>query len=262
MVTINVLNIEGKGQLPIHGDGKTESFAAGYDIVAVDDPKIEGEVGSELKLEDGTVVPLYRNIRYLEYHTALKVQPLWQGDEYNHLDLHPRSSVRKYNLLLANSIGVIDNDYRGEILVCFKYIFQPEDFVIQYEEGEKGFKPLNLLAGINWTKIYRKGDKIAQLIAEKTNECNYVFVSELNKTVRGEGGHGSTGRTAHEPPPLKSESQGAGHGASILDAYNKVGGVPTKKRYIDEVREREYQQEMGRPKSAAPLPTKTGITER
>lgn len=260
MVTINVLNIEGKGQLPIHGDGKTESFAAGYDIVAVDDPVIEGEVGGELKLEDGTTVPLYKSVQYLEYHTALKVQPLWQGDEYNHLDLHTRSSVRNYNLLLANSVGVIDNDYRGEILVCFKYVFQPEDFVIQYEEVEKGFKPLNLLAGINWTKIYRKGDKIAQLIAEKTNECNYVFVSELTKTVRGEGGHGSTGQRA--APPLKSEVQGAGAGVSILDAYNKGGGVPTKKRYIDEVREREYQQQTSRPKSAAPLPTKTGITER
>jgi dUTP pyrophosphatase len=258
MVTINVLNIEGKGTLPIHGDGKTESFAAGYDIVAVDDPQIFGEVGSELTLEDGTKVPLYKSIQYLEYHTALKVQPKWnEYGEYHHLDMHPRSSVRKYNLILANSIGVIDNDYRGEILVSFKYIFQPEDFVIQYEELEKGFKPLNLLAGINWTKVYRKGDKIAQLIAEKTNEANYVFVSELTPTARGEGGHGSTGQQA--APPLKSEQQ---QHSTILDAYNKTGGVPTRKRYIDEVREREYLADQAKPKSSIPIPQKTGINER
>jgi dUTP pyrophosphatase len=257
MVTINVLNIEGKGQLPIHGDGKTESFAAGYDVVAVDDPTIVGEVGNTMKLEDGTEVPLYKNISYLEYHTALKVQPLWnENGDYCHIDMHPRSSVRKFNLVLANSVGLIDNDYRGEILVSFKYIFQPEDFVIQFEELEKGFKPLNLLAGINWTKVYRKGEKIAQLVAEKTNECNYVFVSELTATARGEGGHGSTGQRA--APPLKSEGQHS----TILDAYNKAGGIPIRKRYIDEVREREYLADQAKPKSSAPLPTKTGIQER
>ena len=84
MVTIHVLNIEGKGTLPIHGDGKTESLAAGYDIVAVDDPTVVGEVGKELTLEDGTKIPLYKNISYLEYHTALKVQPLWHPDGEYH----------------------------------------------------------------------------------------------------------------------------------------------------------------------------------
>lgn len=259
MVTINVLNIEGKAQLPIHGDGKTESFAAGYDIVAVDDPIIIGEVGNEMTLENGTKIPLYKNIQYLEYHTSLKVQPVWnEYGEYHHLDINPRSSVRKYNLVLANSIGVIDNDYRGEILVSFKYIFQPEDFVVQYEELENGYKPLSLVAGINWSKVYRKGDKIAQLIAEKTNECNYVFASELTATARGEGGHGSTGQKVNIAPPLKSELQHS----TILDAYNKIGGVPTRKRYTDEVREREYLADQNRPKSSMPMPQKTGIQER
>ncbi len=258
MVTINVLNIEGKGQLPIHGDGKTESFAAGYDIVAVDDPTIVGDVGNEVTLEDGTKIPLYRSIQYLEYHTAIKVQPKWnEYGEYNHLDLHPRSSVRKYNLLLANSIGVIDNDYRGEILVSFKYIFQPEDFTITFQEEEKGYKPIGLMAGLNWGKVYRKGDKIAQLIAEKTNECNYVFVSELTATARGEGGHGSTGQQA-TIPPLKSEGQHS----TILDAYNKAGGVPTRKRYIDEVREREYLADQAKPRGNTVIPQRTGINER
>jgi dUTPase len=253
MVTIHVSNIEGKGTLPIHGDGKTESFAAGYDIVAVDDPTVVGEVGNEVTLEDGTKIQLYKSIQYLEYHTAIKVQPLWNGGEYNHLDMHPRSSVRKYNLLLANSVGVIDNDYRGEILVSFKYIFQPEDFTITFQEEEKGYKPLSLMAGINWGKIYRKGDKIAQLIAEKTNECNYVFRSELTATARGEGGHGSTGQQAS--PSLAEPTSG------LADLYHKAGGVQTRKRYIDQVREREGLAATPKPPSGQ-LPRQTGIQER
>lgn len=263
MVTIHVLNIEGKGTLPIHGDGKTESFAAGYDIIAVDDPTIVGDVGRTLKLEDGTEVPLYKNISYLEYHTALKVQPLWnQYGEYHHIDMHPRSSVRKYNLVLANSIGLIDNDYRGEILVSFKYICQPEDFVVEYEEvvDSEGkilyIRPTGILGGINWTKVYRKGDRIAQLVAEKTNPVNYTFVSELTATARGEGGHGSTGQQAQDQTQSQQDSAGG-----LASLYNKTGGVPVRKRYIDQVKERERMEDMGRPPSGTPL-LPTGIRER
>jgi dUTP pyrophosphatase len=252
MVTIHVLNIEGKGTLPIHGDGKPETLAAGYDVVAVDDPTIVGEVGRVLKLEDGIEIPLYKNIRYLEYHTALKIQPLHNApEEYHHVDLYPRSSVRKYNLVLANSIGIIDNDYRGEILVSFKYIFQPEDFVIEFEELEKGYKPTSLLGGINWTNVYRKGDKIAQLVAEKTNPINFVFTAELTITARGEGGHGSTGQKANTTlEPYNG----------LADLYNKAGGIPTQKRYIDRVKERERMSE-SRPVSNTPV-LPTGIRER
>lgn len=255
MVTIHVLNIDGKGTLPIHGDGKPESLAAGYDIVAVDDPTIVGEVGRELALEDGTKVSLYKSIQYLEYHTALKVAPQKDHADYHHLDLHPRSSVRKYNLILANSVGLIDNDYRGEILVSFKYIFQPEDFVIEFDPTEEGkFKPLGLLGGINWTKIYRKGDKIGQLVAEKTNPCDYIFVSDLTATARGEGGHGSTGQQAN----VKSIPEGMA--STLVDRYNKAGGIPIRKRYSDEIKEREYQSDT-RPRTGAVMPP-PGISER
>lgn len=262
MVTIHVLNIEGKGTLPIHGDGKTESLAAGYDIVAMDDPTVVGEVGKELTLEDGTKVPLYKNISYLEYHTALKISPQIDVEGVYHTNLFPRSSIRKYNLVLANSVGVIDNDYRGEILVSFKYVFMPEDFVIEFEnivktEGEyvgtTHSKPLGLLAGINWTKVYRKGDKIAQLVAEKTNPVNYVFVSELTATARGDGGHGSTGQQVTSQPEIAG---------GLADLYSKAGGVPVKKRYIDQVREREGMTTPSKPPSGQLLPQRTGIQER
>ncbi len=64
----------------------------------------------------------------------------------------PRSSVSKYNLVLANCIGLIDADYRGEVLLRFKYIWQPEDYRIRTD---------NLLEGhVNFTKLYNKGDKV------------------------------------------------------------------------------------------------------
>ena len=81
--------------------------------------------------------------------------------------IFPRSSIRKYGLALANSIGVIDSGYRGEIMCSFK---------------PAGNCP-----------TYNVGDKIAQLIVIPYPEVSYAEISELSETDRGEGGHGSTG---------------------------------------------------------------------
>lgn len=79
----------------------------------------------------------------------------------------PRSSIRKYGLALANSVGVIDSGYRGEIMCSFK---------------PTGNCP-----------TYNVGDKVAQLIIMPYPIVNYVEVTELSDTDRGENGHGSTG---------------------------------------------------------------------
>ena len=79
----------------------------------------------------------------------------------------PRSSIRKYGLALANSIGVIDSGYRGEIMCSFK---------------SSGSCP-----------TYNVGDKIAQLIIMPYPETNYVEAAELSDSERGENGHGSSG---------------------------------------------------------------------
>lgn len=81
--------------------------------------------------------------------------------------LFPRSSIRKYGLSLANSIGVIDSGYRGEIMCSFK---------------PTGTCP-----------TYNVGDKVAQMIIMPYPIVNYVEVTELSDSERGEGGHGSTG---------------------------------------------------------------------
>ena len=83
----------------------------------------------------------------------------------------PRSSVRNYDLSMANSVGVIDSGYRGEIMVTFNI--------------------LNLHTVEN---SYQVGDRIAQLIIIPVPLAKYVEVEELSETQRGQQGHGSTGK--------------------------------------------------------------------
>ena len=86
------------------------TVAAGYDIVATSDPKIVGEKTDE---------NVWDRVDYIEYETNLFIAP--QAVTFHTL-IHPRSSVSKYNLVLANSIGLVDNDYRGMVICRFKYI--------------------------------------------------------------------------------------------------------------------------------------------
>lgn len=82
----------------------------------------------------------------------------------------PRSSIRNYDLVLSNSVGVIDSGYRGEIMVTF-----------------------NLKNPWSDDDVYHIGDRIAQLLIMPVPLTNYVEVDELSETQRGTDGHGSTG---------------------------------------------------------------------
>ena len=74
----------------------------------------------------------------------------------------------KKGICLANSVGVIDSDYRGEIK-CGLINLGQDDFVINH------------------------GDRIAQLVIAPVTVANIVECEDLDETVRGEGGFGSTG---------------------------------------------------------------------
>lgn len=86
--------------------------------------------------------------------------------------LYPRSSNSKTNLYLTNSVGNIDSDYRGEVMVKFK-ARDVEMFPYEY---------------------YKVGDRICQMSIEEVPEVEFEEVSELSETERGAGGFGSTGR--------------------------------------------------------------------
>lgn len=196
--------------------------ASGYDIVAIDDPKIVG-------VPDETNANYFKSIDYIEYHTGLFIAP--QTDPYGHnyhTLIFPRSSLRKYNLLLANSIGLIDNDYRGEIILCFKYIWQPQDLWMPLAGNGK------LIGKIDNARIYQKGDRIGQLVAEVTNHVDWIVVGDLSATVRGAGGFGSTD---HKEAIKTLEDSGG----TLLDKYKKEHDLPSHTSYEKAIREREKQ---------------------
>ena len=141
----------------------------------------------------------------------------------------PRSSVSKYNLLLANSIGLIDADYRGEVLLRFKYIWQPEDYRIRTD---------NLLDGnINTDKIYKKGDKICQLKVTRVENIEFILVNELDSTTRGEGGFGSTDVKKGVRADIAQAQMNR-----MEDMYNNLaGGNVSPKKYSQLIKERDNQ---------------------
>ena len=87
--------------------------------------------------------------------------------------IFPRSSIRKTNLQLSNSVGVVDSGYRGEIQATF-----------------------NKIQGIDNVErdSYKVGDRIMQIMIIPHPEIEFEEVEELNNTERGEGGFGSTGK--------------------------------------------------------------------
>lgn len=99
---------------------------------------------------------------YIEYRTGLYMEI---PDGYVGL-LFPRSSISEKGLILANSVGVIDSGYRGEIKIRFK---------------KSGYR-----------EIYVKGDRIAQLMIMPVPKVAFKVVDELSSTERGEGGFGHT----------------------------------------------------------------------
>lgn len=71
---------------------------------------------------------------------------------------------------LANCVGVIDSDYRGELMVK-----------LSVDDIDGGFRVCN-------------GDRIAQAMIIPVNQVRFEEVDTLSDTVRGDGGFGSTGK--------------------------------------------------------------------
>lgn len=82
----------------------------------------------------------------------------------------PRSSIRKYDLSLSNSVGVIDSGYRGEIMATF-----------------------NLKNPWSESDIYKEGDRVAQIMIIPYPKIKFIESNELSDSDRGDGGFGSTG---------------------------------------------------------------------
>lgn len=84
--------------------------------------------------------------------------------------VYSRSSMGfKSNARLSNCVGVIDSDYRGEVLV-------------------------KLINDGNRPVIVKPNDRIAQAMVIKNKQVNFKVVDRLSKTKRGANGFGSTGK--------------------------------------------------------------------
>lgn len=81
----------------------------------------------------------------------------------------PRSSIANKDLLLSNSVGVIDSGYRGEIMAKFK-----------------AFRP--------FPQMYEIGERFAQLIIMPIPDIEWEEAEELSDSERGTGGYGSSGK--------------------------------------------------------------------
>lgn len=84
--------------------------------------------------------------------------------------IYPRSSIRKYQVMLSNSVGVVDSGYRGEVQATF-----------------------NKLNGAH-SISYSTGERIVQLIIVPYPTVTLIQSDELSDSERGQGGFGSSGK--------------------------------------------------------------------
>ncbi|WP_120820436.1 dUTP diphosphatase [Helicobacter pylori] len=85
------------------------------------------------------------------------------------LQVRTRSGLAlNHQVMVLNSPGTVDNDYRGEIKVILANL-SDKDFAIQV------------------------GDRIAQGVVQKTYKAEFIECEQLDETLRGSGGFGSTG---------------------------------------------------------------------
>lgn len=128
-----------------------ESSNSGFDLIITEDVTFSKE--DHFKL-----LPL-----------GIKCSPDFNSGYY----LYPRSSICKTPLRMANSVGIIDIDYRGEIKA-------PVDF--KFDELMESY-------------TVTKGTRLFQIChpSLKPIKFNMVHECELDLTIRGDGGFGSTG---------------------------------------------------------------------
>jgi dUTP pyrophosphatase len=127
-------------------------------------PKImrAGDAGADL-----TATRYVEGPEYIEYGTdiAVEIPPGFVGY------IFPRSSISNKTLILSNSVGVIDSNYRGEI----KFRFKSHEGVL----GENK---------------YEVGDRIGQLVVMPIPTVTFEEAEELSESNRGEQGYGSSGK--------------------------------------------------------------------
>ena len=145
MPVIAVKKLDERAVLPTYGS----AFAAGADLYALADEEIVFAPGET---------------KFVRTGLAMEIPEGYAGLIY------ARSGLAcKRGLAPANKVGVVDSDYRGEVMVALHNHSAQEQRVAA-------------------------GERIAQLVVAPFLKAEFAEAQELNETVRGEGGFGSTGR--------------------------------------------------------------------
>lgn len=142
---VNFKKLRQGAKTPVYGS----SFAAGADLHAC----IEEEIVIESKKTE-----------FIPTGIAMEIPEGLVGLIYARSGLACKSGIAP-----ANKVGVIDSDYRGEVLVAL------------YNHSNQSF-------------TIKPGDRIAQMVLAPYIYGEYNEVEELDETQRGQGGFGSTGK--------------------------------------------------------------------
>ena len=121
-----------------------------------------GSAGMDLRASHGALV-VHCSVTRVALGVAVEIPPGHVGW------LIGRSGLASRGIVMANGVGVIDEDYRGEVVVLLVNL---------------GSEPATV----------RRGDRIAQLVVVPCVRVEVVEVDALGVTGRGEGGFGSSGR--------------------------------------------------------------------
>jgi dUTP pyrophosphatase len=141
---------------------KTEYYHnAGFDLFIPKEILFEKEITSKfIDLEIKTEMLYYENSSF-------------KNCGYN---MHPRSSISKTPLMLANHTGIVDSGYRGSLIGAFRWLKPTSDISSTTYNLEKHTRLLQI--------CHPSLCRIVVCLVEET---------ELSTTERGEGGFGSTG---------------------------------------------------------------------
>ncbi|MBQ7295762.1 MAG: dUTP diphosphatase [Clostridia bacterium] len=141
---LKIKKLRNNAQMPTYGS----EFAAGADIYAALDEAVTIEPGET---------------KFIPTGLAFQIPVGYAGFMY------ARSGMAsKRGLAPANKVGVIDADYRGEVMVAL------------HNHGTTA-------------QSVEPGERISQMVIAPFIAANFIFSDELDDTVRGEGGFGSTG---------------------------------------------------------------------
>lgn len=141
---VNIKKIDERATIPTYGT----DYSAGADLYALAEQDIVIKAGETVLV-----------------HTGLSIEV---PEGYAGL-IYARSGLAsKKGLAPANKVGVVDSDYRGEVMVA-----------------------LHNHSAVDQTVSC--GERIAQLVIAPFLKAEFVLCDELNETKRGQGGFGSTG---------------------------------------------------------------------